>query len=163
MDEGGTEGRREEGIVAADHHGVRGIARVLGELGGRGGLDDLAAHAALEADPLALHLGARVLEEGQRLRVVAELHADLLEDGIGVPLDDLAAFVAQDVEGADAAPDIRRAGHGRLRRSALPRPALAPAPAAFARAHPRPPLTAPLRAGAHFRDKIPPARPSSGD
>ncbi len=65
------------------------VAGVLGELARRGRLDDLAAHAAREADPLALRRRRRPSRNRrERVRVAAELDADLLEDRVGVVLDE---------------------------------------------------------------------------
>ena len=71
----------------ADLDVVRRVAGVLGEHARRGGLDDLAAHPAREADALALDVGAGIAEEAERVGVAAELQADLLEDRVGVLLD----------------------------------------------------------------------------
>ena len=65
-------------MIAADLDGVRGIARVLGELARRVRLDDPAAHPGLEAHPLTVHVGARVVEDREDLGVAAKLHPDLL-------------------------------------------------------------------------------------
>ena len=61
-------------------------------------LDDLAAHPAREADPLAVDVGAGVAQQRERLGVAAELEADLLEDRVGVVLDERQALLAEDLE-----------------------------------------------------------------
>ena len=43
---------------------------------------------AREADALALDVGAGVVEQAQRVGVAAELETDLLEDRVGVVLDE---------------------------------------------------------------------------
>ena len=75
-----------------------GVPGVLGELARRGRLDDLAAHAAREPDPLALDVGAGVAEQAERVGVAAELEPDLLEDRVGVLLDDREALLVEDLE-----------------------------------------------------------------
>ena len=62
------------------------------------GLHDLAAHTAWEVDTCSLDLGTRVGEHLQRRRVVANLDAHLVEDGLGIVLDGLQALVADDLE-----------------------------------------------------------------
>ena len=61
-------------------------------------LDDLAAHPAREADAHAVDVGAGVVQQPQRLGVAAELDADLLEDRVGVVLDERQALLAEDLE-----------------------------------------------------------------
>ena len=85
---------REHGGVAADLHVVLRVAGVLGVRRRRRGLHDLAAHAAREAHAVAVDVGAGVAEALERRRVVADLDADLLEDRVGVVLDDLEPLVA---------------------------------------------------------------------
>ena len=87
---------------------------MLGELPRRGLLDDRAAHAAREAHALALELGAGVLPDLERLRVLAELDADFLENSVGVALDDLQAFLVQDLVVGDRTRDVGDGG-GRTR------------------------------------------------
>ena len=61
-------------------------------------LDDRAAHPAREADPLAVDVGARLPQQPERVRVAAEVDADLLEDRVGVLLDQREALLAEDLE-----------------------------------------------------------------
>src|SRR6516162_2711536 len=86
---------REYRAIAADHHVAGGGARVLREFPRRGAPHDGAAHAARETHALALDVGAGVLPQLQRLCVVAEVDADLLEDGVGVVLEQLESLVAE--------------------------------------------------------------------
>src|SRR5439155_2104507 len=51
-----------------------------------------------EPDSLAVHVGAGVLEQAERVGQPAELEADLLEDRVGVVLDEREAFLAEDLE-----------------------------------------------------------------
>src|SRR6185369_3134377 len=90
--------RGQDGVAAADLDVVVMVPGVLGELARRRRLDDLAAHPAREPDPFALDVGAGVAEEMQGVAVAAELEADLLEDRVGVLLDDREALVVQDLE-----------------------------------------------------------------
>jgi hypothetical protein len=80
---------------------------MLLEPGRRAGLDDLPAQTRREADPFPLNIGSGVAKDPQDLRVVAELHADLLENGVGVALDEAEALLGENVEGRDSAPDVR--------------------------------------------------------
>ena len=75
-----------------------GVARVLGELARRAGLHDRAAHPAREADAHAVDVGAGVVQQSNRLGVAPELEADLLEDRVGVLLDERQALLAEDLE-----------------------------------------------------------------
>src|SRR4029077_18267710 len=68
---------------------ARGVACVLGELLRRRAAHDAAAHAAREAQALALDVGTGVLPEFERFRIVAEIDADLLENRVGVVLEEL--------------------------------------------------------------------------
>src|SRR5262249_23249801 len=81
--------------VAADHHVVRGVTRVLREFPRRGAAHDGAAHAARKMHPLALDVGTGVLPQLQRLRLVAEVDADLLENGVGVVLEQFEPLAAK--------------------------------------------------------------------
>ena len=64
----------------------------------RGRLDDRPAHPAREADALAVDVGAGLAQQPQRVGVAAELDADLLEDRVGVVLDERQALLAEDLE-----------------------------------------------------------------
>ena len=76
----------------ADDDAARRVARRLGEAARGGGLDDLPAHPALEADPGALDVGTGRPEDLGRLGVVDDLDADLLEERVGVVLDRFEAL-----------------------------------------------------------------------
>ena len=101
-------GWAEYGVIAADLDGVRGIARVLGELARRARLDDPAAHPRLEAHALAVHVGARVVEDRENLGIAAKLHPDLLKKPVGVALDEVEALLAEDPERTELAEDAGR-------------------------------------------------------
>ena len=90
--------RREDRVHPADLDVPLRVARVLGELARRGRLDDLAAHPAREADPLAVDVGAGVAQQAEGVGVAAELEADLLEDRVGVVLDEREALLVEDLE-----------------------------------------------------------------
>ena len=74
------------------------VAGELRELARRGRLHELAGEAAREADALAVDVGAGVGEELERVGVVAEVDPDLLEDRVGVVLDQREALLGQDLE-----------------------------------------------------------------
>ena len=86
---------REYRAIAADHHVARGVTRVLREFPRRGAAHDGAAHAAREMHALALDVGSGILPQLQRLRVIAEVDADLLEYGVGVVLEELEPLAAE--------------------------------------------------------------------
>src|SRR5262249_23951922 len=73
----------------------RGVARVLREFPRRGVADDRAAHPAWKAHALALDIRAGILPQLQRLRIVAEGDADLLEEGVGIVLEQLEPLWAE--------------------------------------------------------------------
>ena len=89
---------REDRVHPADLDVAFRVARVLGELAWRGRLDDLAAHAPREADPLALDIGTGVAEQAEGVGVAAELEADLLEDRVRVVLDEREALLVEHLE-----------------------------------------------------------------
>ena len=113
--EGGTVNRAQHGVAAADLDVVFRIARVLGILPRRRRLDDPAAHAGLEAHPLAVDIGAGVPEIRQDFRVVVKFHAGVAQNAVGILLDQAQAFFAQNIESSDISPDI-----GRSRRDLRP-------------------------------------------
>src|SRR5690606_24990125 len=76
--EGRAVDRREYRAVAADLNRFGRVARMLGELRGCG-LQEFAAQALREMNPLALYLGPPLLPQGECLGIVAELDADLFQ------------------------------------------------------------------------------------
>src|SRR3546814_12008338 len=78
---------------------------MLGELR-RDGLAELAAEAAREAHALALDVGAGLLEQRQRLRLPAELDADLLQHRLGIVLDEGEALFREQLVGPALPPDV---------------------------------------------------------
>ena len=90
--------RREHGGVAADVHGVRGVAGDLVELTRRGRLHELARQPAWEPHTLALDLAPRALQQLERVGRFAEVDADLLEDRVGVVLDRGETLLAQHLD-----------------------------------------------------------------
>src|SRR5262249_48287863 len=86
---------------------VCGVACVLSEFPGRRAAHDGTAHAAREAYALALDVSARVLPDLQRLRIVAEVDTDLLEDGIGVVLEQLQPVSCEHLVVRDLPCDVR--------------------------------------------------------
>ena len=108
VDEGRAVVRREHHRVAADDDVALRIARVLHVARGRGGAE-LSREAARKAHPLALDVAARAAKEVERARKVAELDADLLEQRVGVALDDFEPFLAENLGQRNVARDV---GHG---------------------------------------------------
>ena len=108
---------REDRGVAADLHAAGRVAAVLDVLARRRRLHDLTAHATREVHAGPVDVGARVGEHLQRGWVVADLDTHLVEDRLGVALDDLEALVADDLErlhrsrqvGLGLDDDVRRA------------------------------------------------------
>ena len=92
VDERRPVGRHEHHVRVADDDAACRVPRRLGEARRRGGLDDLPAHPALEADPGALDVGTGRTEDLDRLREVDDLDPDLLEQRVGVVLDRLEAL-----------------------------------------------------------------------
>ena len=68
---------------------------MLGVLARRSGLHDAATHAARETHTFAVDIGTSVGEQLECRWVVANPHAELLKDGVGVLFDDCDALVAQ--------------------------------------------------------------------
>ena len=68
---------------------------------------ELRGQAAREPHPLALDVAPGVLQQLQRVRRVVELDAHLLEDRVGVVLDELEALLAQHLERRHRARDVR--------------------------------------------------------
>ena len=68
---------------------------MLGVLARRRGLHDAATHAARETHTFAVDIGTSVGEQLECRWVVANPHAELLKDGVGVLFDDCDALVAQ--------------------------------------------------------------------
>jgi len=81
----------------------------LGELARRCRLDERAGKPALETDALPRHIGAGLAQQLERFGIAAELHADFLQDRVGVPLDELKALLAEEAEDPEGAVDIGQA------------------------------------------------------
>ena len=106
--EGRAVRRREHHGIAADPQIAGGVACDLRELAGRVLLNERATHTRREADAFAVDLRTGFSEDVEDLGVLAELYAGLLEDAVGVPLDDGESFVVQHLEARDFAHDVRR-------------------------------------------------------
>ncbi len=87
--------RREDHVRVAEDDVPLGVARVLRPHARRRGLDDRAGKPAREADPLAVDVGAARLQRRERVGVAAEVDADLLENRVGVPLEEREAFLVE--------------------------------------------------------------------
>ena len=95
--------------LSAEHDAALGVARDLRELAWRGRLHELAGQAAREADALAVDLRARAAEELERVGRVAEVDPDLLEDRVGVLLEQRQALVGENLERRERACEERHA------------------------------------------------------
>src|SRR5205823_2909433 len=82
----------------------------LGELARCGRLDDLAGEPLRKAHALALDVRARIAEQPEGIRVAPELEPDLLEDRVGVLLDQRQTFVVEDLERSEGACQERLPG-----------------------------------------------------
>ena len=98
------------------------------DLEGRGCCrEQRAAEAAREAHAFALHICAGGAPQAQGLRVAPEFDADLLQDGLGVVLDDLDGFGVQQLDRRDAATDVAEFRRDLPAASGAARPAVAAA------------------------------------
>ena len=112
VDERRAVGRHEDHVRVADLHAPGGVARQLREQARRRRLDQRAAHAAREADPRAIHVGAGTTEDPDRIREVDDLDPDLLEERVGVRLDLLEAAGRHDLDRRQPAREVRQRVHG---------------------------------------------------
>src|SRR5579871_5646554 len=76
---------------------------MLDEFSWSGRLDDGAGQAALEADPLALHVGPGGAQQIKRLRISAKVHPNFLKYGVSVALYELQAFLVEQPEDGEMA------------------------------------------------------------
>ena len=104
-------GRRKRHIVPAEVKRSLRIARVLHE-SARGGCENRPQESGRKANAFAIDVRAGVAPQPQRLVVAAEVHADILQDGVRRRLDADEVFLAEKLDGRDLAPD---AGNDRLR------------------------------------------------
>ena len=105
VDEGrAVDGRKDE-IAAAHLDRSLGIACELRE-GGWGGRHQVTREPAREAHPLAVDIGAGILEELERFRILAEIDPDLLEDRFRVLLDQRQPLIAEEVDRGNVACDV---------------------------------------------------------
>ncbi len=123
--------RGEDGCIAAEAHVARGVAGEELELLGRG-REQPPRHAARDVDALAGHVRPGLFPQAQRLRVAPELDPHLLEDGLGIGLDDLDRFRAQQLHRFELAADVGVLG-GRTPGACAP--GVAAAAAAAQRSH----------------------------
>ena len=115
-DEGRAIGRREDGVAAADDDVAFRVAGMLG-VARRRQRQLLEQQLARDAHPLVADVGASLAPQRQR-RFVAEIDADLLEDGHELLMDQLNSgrveqLVKRDLAGDEPLLDQRRAGAGR--------------------------------------------------
>ena len=94
VDEGRAVIGREHHRVAADDDIALGIARVL-HVARRRGRAELPRQSPRKPHPLALDVAARRAKEIERAGKVAKLDADLLQQRLGVALDDFEPLFAQ--------------------------------------------------------------------
>jgi hypothetical protein len=103
-------GREHRGIAADAHRALR-VAGVLDELGRR--RPEQLAHQPLgKPHPLAADVGAGGLPHVERLGVVAELDADLLQHDLGIGLDQGQPLLAVDFIERDVARNRRQLAQG---------------------------------------------------
>ena len=105
-DERRAVGWSEHHVRTADARAPLRVARMLDEFARRGVGDELASEAARNPDPLALNVGPGVAPQRERLRIVPELDADLLEYRLRVVLDELQPFDGHHVVDRHPARDI---------------------------------------------------------
>ena len=120
-DEGRAIDRREDRVIAADDDIALGIAGMLDILPGRGLLDQGARQAAGKMHPRALYIRAGLAPHLQRFLIVAELDADLFENGIGIALDQRQPFLVQHRHQRDAPGDVRQLHQLRMAAHGAPR------------------------------------------
>ena len=126
VDERRAVGRHEDHVRVADLDAAGRVAGTLGEDARGRGLDERAAHAAREADPLAFDVGAGGAEDLGRLGEVDDLDADLLEEGVGVGLDLLEALGRDDLDRRQLPGQVRQRVHRAGEALALSRGPTAP-------------------------------------
>ena len=121
MHEGRPPRRTEHRGRAAKLHVVGRVAGQLDELRWRAGLDGPAAESPREANPAARYVTAGIAENLEDLVVADELHAGILENGVGIRLDEFETLFAQYTECPKLAVDVGRAQllHPVYRSSAL--------------------------------------------
>ncbi len=130
--EGRPADRREDRRVPAEAHAARRVPRVQRELAWSRA-QQLAGEAARNPDAFAVHVGPCLAPQPQRFRVAPELDADLFEDRLGIGLDDLHGLAVQQLDGGNAAADVRELlGHA-VRTRRTPRFAIAGAAGAVDR------------------------------
>jgi hypothetical protein len=122
---------REHLRSAADVYAALGVTRVLGEFGGRS-LAPFPCDTLVEAHARALDVGARFAPNFERLRVIAELEADFLDDPVGLLFELDQAFFAEELVERDLALDVRGCGGLRARAFAAGAAATATSCAAYA-------------------------------
>ena len=105
VDERRPADRRENGRIAAEAHVALGVARMQRELARRR-LEQMARESARDVHPLALDVGAGAPPQAQGFRVAPKLDADLLEDGLGVVLDDLDRLGTEQFDRRQLAADV---------------------------------------------------------
>ncbi len=103
--EGRAVDRREDQVAAADLDVPCRVPGALGE-GARRRLDQRAHEPSGKAHALAFDLGAGTAPQVERFRIVAEVDADLLKDGLGIVLDEGQAFLGQHLIERDLPLDI---------------------------------------------------------
>ena len=122
-------------LRAADLDGVHRVAGDLREGRRSRRLHDAAGEPAREAHPLAVDVGAGVLEQLQRLGRVPELDPHLLEHGVGVLLDQRQVLLGEHLERLQRAGDVRHADRVRDGARGLPGGAAAAAATAGGLGH----------------------------
>ena len=112
VDERRAVGRHEDHVRVADLHAPGGVAGQLREQARRRGLDQRAAHPAREPDPRAVHVGAGVPEDPDRIREVDDLDPDLLEERVRVRFDLFETAGRDDLDRGKVAGEVGQRVHG---------------------------------------------------
>ena len=107
VDERWSETRAENHCIAANANGAFGIAGVLHKGPGRRA-NPVAAPAGVEPDAFATDAGTSRPEDLQCLGIPPKLHADFVQDSIGVVFDDHGRFRVEKIGHRDLADEIRR-------------------------------------------------------
>ena len=107
-----SETRAEDHRIAAHTNAVFGIAGVLDKRSGRRA-NPVAAPAGIEPDAFAIDARTCCPEDLQGLGVSPKLHADLVQDSIGVAFDDHGRVRIEEIEHRYLA-DEKRRGPGRF-------------------------------------------------
>ncbi len=60
--------------------------------------------------PFTFYVAADIAQDIERLRIITEINADFLKDGLGIGLDDLCRLIAENIDRRNVARNEWRAG-----------------------------------------------------